>query len=266
MLAAALVFVLMLLTVISSAQLPAAAEAERSFSYTADFTDLASINENFAAFYLTQFMGALTPEQVGTEASPITHWVAQDGVLTRVGDIRPEEGSQNIAMLFFKDRRFLNFELSVDIMQGDATNYWAPICIRTEELGKHYAAEGCAFYFDVDGTYKTWGNGFHGGPFLIGRVENYSPTKWHTYKITVSGSYMTITIDDTTMLCRLPAFFYHAGYVSILSVNNNTQIRNFSIRELPDTGEAASDFPADQGFSISDAPESLDNLIAGPEA
>lgn len=263
--AAVLIFMLMLLAVISYTKIPVAAEPDESFSYTADFTDVDAINENFAAFYLTQFMGSLTPELVGTEASPITHWVAKDGILTRVGDIRPEDGSQNIAMLFFKNRRFLNFELTVDIKQGDATNYWAPICIRTEELGKHYAAEGCAFYFDVDGTYKTWGNGFHGGPFLIGRVDDYSPTQWHTYKITVSGSYMTIMVDDTTMLCRLPAFFYHAGYVSILSVNNNTQIRNYSIRELPDTGEAESDFPSNQGFGTSDALDSLDNLIKNPK-
>ena len=243
--------------------LPAAAESEDLFSYVADFNDVDAVNEHFAAFYLTQFMGALTPEQVGTEASPITHWVAKDGVLSRVGDIRPDEGSQNIAMLFFKDRRFLNFELTVDIMQGSDSILWAPICIRTEEMGKHYAAEGCSFYFDVDGTFKTWGNGFHGGPFLIGRMDNYSPTAWHTYKITVSGSYMTIMVDDTTMLCRLPAFFYHAGYVSILSVNNNTKVRNFSIRELPDTGVAPSDFPAKQGFEASTAPDSLDNLIVG---
>lgn len=59
--------------------------------------------------------------------------------------------------------------------------------------------------------------------------------------------------------------FIWTGYEEANAAMVDTQIRNFSIRELPDTGEAASDFPANQGFGTSDAPDSLDNLIKNPK-
>lgn len=244
----------------------AQSNAEETFSYTQDFTDLKSVNRDFKFYYLTKFGGTLLTEQATDSVEDGTgHWAVENGTLKRYGSFDVAEGSGNIAMAFLSVRKFRNFEMTVEIRQGTQTNFWSIFSIRHDECGRHYAADGEAFYFDADGTFKTWGHGFHGGPYLIGSVNNYDRAEWYTYHVVVSGNYMFIEIGRESMIVKMPEMFYRTGYISFMSVNNDMSIRNLKIKALPDSAEVLPDRDPDQTIPSADSEDSLDNIIKESE-
>ena len=237
---------------------------EEAFVYEQDFTSLEEVNRDFKFYYLTRFGGTLLTEQAYADSTDSNgHWSVKDGVLSRYGTFDAAQGSGNIAMTFLSVRKFRNFEMTVDIRQGTMTNYWSIFSIRHDECGRHYAADGAAFYFDADGTFKTWGHGFHGGPYLLGTVEGYSQAEWYTYHITVSGNYMYLSVGGENMIIKMPVMFYRTGYIAFMSVNNDMQIRNLRVKALPDSAQILPDRDPDQSIPAADTDDSLDNMAEG---
>ena len=239
---------------------------EEPFVYEQDFRDPESVNNDFKFYYLTRFGGTLLSEQAYAEENENGHWTVKDGVMSRYGEFDAAEGSGNIAMAFLSVRKFKNFKMTVDIRQGTMTNYWSIFSIRHDECGRHYAADGAAFYFDADGTFKTWGHGFHGGPYLLGEVDGYDQSAWYTYQITVSGNYMVVEVGGVSMTVKMPVMFYRTGYISFMSVNNDMAVRDLRVEALPDSAEVLPDRDPDQTIPAADTEDSLDNLIGGGNA
>ena len=246
---------------------------EETWDYEQDFTDVDAINSDFNAYYLTAFMGTLTAETVKDESDGYSHFVAEGGVLRRENDIGLEYNADSIAMLYFSKQKYANFKMQIDMRQGDATTFWTGFCMRTPTLGKHHFEEGESFYVEWNGNVKTWGNGFHGGPFQCGVIPAYSQTEWYTYVVTVDGNNMTIDArpsgaperEATSITVRIPWNFYQEGYVSLLSINNNSMFRNFKIKALPDTENIGTDVPADQQKPAASGDDSLDNMISNSD-
>lgn len=251
--------------------LSAKAEQSSEWDYTQDFTDAALVNADFEAYYLSKFMGSLAKETVVSASDGASHWVASGGVLARENNLGVQYNADSIAMLSFKKQKFANFKMQVDLRQGDATTFWTGFAIRQDAVGKHFFEDGQVFYTEWDGSLKTWGQGLHGGPFLCGKLNAYDRTAWYTYTVTVEGNRMTIEAVRTgteeapsTMTVRLPWKFYKAGYITLMSINNNSMYRNLKLKALPNSEGAGDDFDLDQQTPAAGGEDSLDHM-AGTE-
>lgn len=235
--------------------------SKNEWDYEQDFSDLAKVNQDFSAFYLTQFMGEWFKEEVAATPSGTAHWAqSAEAGLVRAGDISSADGMANYAMLAYTAKRYANYRMQVEIKQGTATNYWAMLGIRLEEAGKHVFADGLGYYCETDGSVKAWGHGLHGGPYDMGKIAEYSQSAYQTYTVTVSGNYCIIESGGSTILSLMPTRFYRQGFITFYSINNDTAIRNFKVKELPRSETALSDFPPEQALPSADSDDSLDNM------
>ena len=126
------------------------AKPDEYYSYVQKFTDIASVNNAFNAYYLQNELGSGKPESVATSASATdSHWCIEGGVLKRINDVKPSEttGSyetNQLAVLTFTKEAYLNFELSIDYKRGP-NGFWPVIAIRQLEEGKYYLDDGAVY-------------------------------------------------------------------------------------------------------------------------
>lgn len=240
----------------------AAEETSVTWDYEQDFASAESVNADFNAYYLTKFMGILSQEKVTEGPDANKHWYVQDGAISRANDIGAQLNADSIAMLTLTKKKYTNFRMQVDILQGTQTAFWGAFCVRQDQPGKMFFEDGTGVYVEQEGNIRIWGYELNGGPFLCGKVDNYDKSQWYTYDITVDGNLMTVQIgDNDAVVIRLPWTYYREGYITLMSINNNSSFRNLKIKELPDTEQIGSDVPADQAKpSPDDAEDSLDNL------
>lgn len=243
---------------------------ESEWDYECDFSDIEEVNSDFNAYYLTAFMGTVTPEKVKETNEGDNHFILENGVIRRENNVGLEYNADSIAMLYFNKHKYANFRMQVDLRQGDMTTFWTGFCIRTPSYAKHFFEEGESFYVEWNGNIKTWGNGFHGGPFQCGVIPLYNQTLWYTYDVTVDGNLMTIGVrpsgsaesEASVFTVRIPWKFYQEGYVSLVSINNNSMFRNFKIKGLPNTEEVGVDVSDEQRVPSADGENSLDEMIS----
>lgn len=214
------------------------AKPDEYYSYVQNFTDVASVNNGFNAYYLQNELGSGKPETVATSASATdSHWCIEGGVLKRINDVKPSETSGNyetnqLAVLTFTKEAYLNFELSVDYKRGP-NGFWPVVAIRQLEEGKYYLDDGAGVFVQQNGTVTLWGDADVSGPYEFASIDGYNSNAWHNMQIKVLGNTLSVSIDNTPWVSQaLPEEFYEAGYVSLVSTNNETEFKNFRIKAL----------------------------------
>ncbi len=210
------------------------------YDYVQKFTDLAQVNNVFHAYYLENALGSAQADLVGDSAdAQDSHWYIGNGEICRINDIKKNETTgkyetNQIAMLTFTKEAYLNFELSVDYRRG-SSGFWPVVAIRQLEEGKYYLDDGAGVFVQQNGTVTLWGDEAISGPYEFGSIDGYNDSAWHNLQIKVVGNVLEVSVDYTPYLKQnLPEEFYDTGYVSLVSVNNETKFRNFRIKALPE--------------------------------
>ncbi len=214
------------------------AKPDSYYNYVQDFTDVNSVNNAFHSYYLENALGSAAQEQVS--ADPNTkeaHWVIDGGVLKRVNNVETDEitgkhETNKLAVLSFTKEAYLNFELSIDCKRGNS-GFWPVIGIRQLEEGKYYLDDGAGVFVQQNGKITLWGDQVVSGPYEFGQVEKYVDGEWYNMQIKVLGNLLSVSVNNTPWQTQvLPDGFYDTGYVSLISVNNETQYKNFRIKAL----------------------------------
>jgi len=243
------------------------AKPDDYYSYVQKFDDVDSVNNAFHAYYLENALGSAKAELVSTSATAVdSHWYIEGGVISRINDVKKSEITNNyetnqVAVLTFTKEAYLNFELSVDYKCGPS-GFWPVVAIRQLEEGKYYLDDGAGVLVQHNGTVTLWGDANVSGPYEFSLIENYKRDAWHNMQIKVLGNTLYVSIDNQPYKTQaLPEEFYETGYVSLCSVNNETQYRNFRIKALAEPQkEDFGDFAPQPEASTDDA---LSNLAGG---
>lgn len=210
------------------------------YHYVQKFEDVDSVNNAFHAWYLENALGSAKAEAVTTDVDAVdSHWAIDGGVLKRINDVKKDANSgkyetNQVAVLTFTKEAYLNFELSVDFKRG-AAGYWPVIGIRQVEEGKYYLDDGAGVFVQQSGKITLWGDQVMSGPYEFGIVDGYSDGAWHNIQIKVVGNELKASVDNQPWSTQaLKEEFYESGYVSLCSVNNFSEYRNFRIKALPE--------------------------------
>ena len=214
------------------------AKPDEYYSYVQNFTDLSAVNNAFNAYYLQNELGSGKLESVSDSASAVdAHWCIEGGVLKRINDVKPSETTNRyetnqLAVLTFTKEAYLNFELSVDYKRG-ANGFWPVVAIRQLEEGKYYLDDGAGVFVQQNGTITLWGDADVSGPYEFASIDGYNASIWHNMQIKVLGNTLSVSIDNAPWVNQsLPEEFYEAGYVSLVSTNNESEFKNFRIKAL----------------------------------
>ncbi len=209
------------------------AKGDEFYTYVQDFTDVTAVNADFNAFYRENALGGAQMEQVGTDPTATdTHWCVDGGVLKRINGVDKNADTNRIAILTFSKEAYANFEMSVDYKAGP-TGFWPVIGIRQLEEGKYHLDDGAGVFLQSSGMMTLWGDPAVGGPHEFSAVPGYNATAWHNMQIRVLGNLLSVSVDNQPWKSQaLPSEFYDIGYVSLISVNNETEYKNFRIKPL----------------------------------
>lgn len=234
------------------------------YSYVQKFTDEADVNKAFHAWYRENALGSAKAEQVVTDVtSEESHWAIEDGVLKRINDVKKNADTgkyetNQVAILTFTKEAYLNFELSVDYKRG-TNGYWPVVGIRQVEEGKYYLDDGAGVFVQESGMVTLWGDQIVSGPHEIEALDGYDKKEWHNMQIHLRGNELKVSIDNRPWATKtVTEEFYETGYVSLCSVNNETEYRNFRIKALPEPEKAETkDFLPMEEAKTDDALSSL---------
>lgn len=237
------------------------------YHYVQKFDDVTSVNNAFHAWYLENALGSAKSEEVTADVnSAESHWAIDGGVLKRINDVKKDANSgkyetNQVAVLTFTKEAYLNFELSVDFKRG-SHGFWPVVGIRQTEEGKYYLDDGAGVFVQENGTVTLWGDQVISGPYEFSVVEGYNAGEWHNMQIRVVGNELKVSIDNAPWATQaLKEDFYETGYVSLCSVNNETEYRNFRIKALPEPEKAeVKDF---EPVKEADTDDALSNLAGG---
>ncbi len=237
-----------------------AVKNDEYYHYVQKFEDVNSVNNAFHAWYLENALGSGKAETVVTDVNAVdSHWAIDGGVLKRINDIKKDANTgkyetNQVAVLTFTKEAYLNFELSVDFKRGSA-GYWPVIGIRQIEEGKYYLDDGAGVFVQQSGTITLWGDQVMSGPYEFSTVDGYKDGEWHNIQIRVVGNELKVSVDNQPWATQaLKEEFYESGYVSLCSVNNQSEYRNFRIKALPEPEKPASrDFDPVQEADTDDA-------------
>ncbi len=249
-----------------------AAKADDYYSYVQKFEDVNSVNNAFHAYYRENALGSAKAEYVSSSSMATdTHWYVDNGVLSRINDVRPDEDSgsfetNQVAILTFTKDAYLNFELSVDVKRG-AEGFWPVIGIRQIEEGKYYLDDGAGVFVQQNGLITLWGDQVVSGPYEFASVSNYNDSQWHNLQVKVLGNMLYVSVDNAPWAEKsLPAEFYDTGYVSLISVNNSSQFKNFRIKALAEpVEEEFGEFVPEQEANTSDSLSNLAGAVKDSE-
>lgn len=221
-----------------------AEKADSYYTYVQNFEDVDVVNTDFNAYYRENALGSAKAEEVATSSASVdSHWYVEDGVLSRINNVERDEDSgsfetNKIALLTFTKEAYLNFEMSVDYKAGPE-GFWPVIGIRQLEEGKYYLDDGAGVFVQQSGLITLWGDPAVGGPHEFASAGGgYVSTQWHNLQIKVLGNALYVSVDNAPWVSKsLSADFYDTGYVSLISVNNMCQYRNFRIKALAEPVE-----------------------------
>lgn len=260
----------MLIAALSLSAVPvwaAAAEEESAEPavYTQDFTDLASVREDFTAYSVYDMGMESDSDSIDEDIAGTGRWYLDtiDGqpAVTRKDregsePLTSSDGTRNISVLTFTKRKFVNFELEVEFRRGTSTIYWAGVGIRQLIPGKYFLEDGAGIFCQQEGQTTLWGTDGVGGPYQTNAKPGFKPNDFHKLKVVCNGLKLEISVDDEVTMTRdLPRSFFRNGYISLISVNNDSSYRNFKVTELP-----VERLPEEEAQSPKKEADSLDSL------
>ena len=243
-------------------------------TYEQDFTDLEKVKEDFTAYSVYTMGNESEPDSIDADQNGSGYWYLDtiDGqpAITRKNEEAGEkldsgDGTNHIRVLTFTRQKFVNFELEVEFKRGSATIYWAGIGFRQLMPGKYFLEDGAGIFCQQEGQTTLWGTDGVGGPHQTNAVSGFQPNAFHKLRVVCNGLTLEIYVDGVNTMTRtLPRTFFRKGYVSLISVNNDSSYRNFKITELP-TEKLP---PVEQQAPKPDAgtSDSLSNLSGLPSA
>jgi len=244
--------------------------------YSQDFSDYASVSADFGSYFLYTMGGSSEQSIIGSDASSHECWYVADGAIHRHAvdaDIDINLGTNSIAILTLETKKYVNFDLTVEYQMGESTYFWAVVAFRQSEPGKYFLEDGAGVFVQKEGYVTVWGTDGVGGPYESGKIVGYTAVSnaWHTLRIVVDGLNLRVYLDDLqneAYTRTLSEMIFRAGYISLVSVNNDCSFRNLSITELATTtlDETTKSIPvpdagtADSLDSIGTAVEDIDEL------
>lgn len=232
-------------------------------TYEQDFSDAAEVNEDFTAGYVNALGNSTQIEQVYNDGQGEGegHWfINADGQLERRGDIDSNAGTWRAAILTYNKQLFTNFELEVDYKQGPTTFWWTCVAFRQTEI-KSFFDDGAGIFVQEGGQMTMWGAVGVGGPFEKAPVTGYDRNAWHHMRLRVQGNSAELYVDEYPVAeWTLNGSFYREGYVSLLSINNDSMFDNFKLTELPEAEEP--DLPPIPPVDEADSDDALGNLAS----
>ena len=208
------------------------------YVYEQDFSDVEALRNDFEAHYQMTYNGRSRSEDfyaVGDATDPSVHFEVDttSGVLRRKNDIDAKNQTDGMAYFAFTARKFVNFRLMVDMKMGDKTTYWPVICFRQSEPGRHFLEDGAAVFFQAEGKATLWGSDIGDVPIEKANYTGYRQNQFFTVTLEVTGVTAKLGAGDFVQEFTLPEAFFREGYVSLGSINNNSEFRNLRIEELP---------------------------------
>lgn len=210
---------------------------------------------------LKDFTCTYTPESDPAKngyagAGPIefsSKWKIENGKIIRQGEEgltgAVEEQTQRMAILTYNVKKYRNFELEVDYLQGGDSWKWAMVGFGAQKPGQ-FATEGSyAAYVEMEGNMVFWGTELKetmdAGNSRVyalatdsGLADTYNRSQWHHMKLVVKNGRATMYIDDykNGYTAEL-ADSYNGGYIYLAAGTNQAQFDNLKITELNDKGE-----------------------------
>ena len=239
----AIVFSLALMFTIFPVCAVSAQEGELAV-YMQDFTDIEKVRQDFSAYSVYDLGTETEYDTIDADETGSGYWYLNkdtDGSpqISRKNQeegtpLNGSNGTKYIRILTFTRQKFVNFELEVDFKRGAATAYWAGIAIRQLNEGKYFLEDGAGIFCQQEGTTTVWGTDGVGGPHEATPIAGFQANAYHHLRVVCNGLTLEIYVDGVqTMTRTLPRTFFRLGYVSLVSVNNDSSYKNFSIKELP---------------------------------
>lgn len=241
------------------------ANAAAGSKYTQNFTSAAAVNADFTAYYQLTMGAASTRTSVGESDADETNFYVANGELVRHsldGDISSSYTTDSFAILTFTKQQYVNFDLTVDYQMGDASDFWPVVAFRQQEAGKYFLETGAGVFVQKEGKVTLWGSDVDGigGPYE-NSVSVYSRSGWHTLRVRLDGLDLSVWLDGSAspvLTRKLPLSSFKRGYVSLMSINNDTRFKNFSITEL--AVKAVSQNAEQKPAPDADTPDALANM------
>lgn len=269
------VIILALLLVLTVCPAFSASADEQLATYSQDFSNLESVRNDFSAYSVYDLGTESEKDSIEADAKGKGYWYLNtdtDGSsqISRknLEDGKPlddDYGTKYIRILTFTRQKFVNFEMEVEFKRGTTTFYWAGVAIRQLNQGKYFLEDGAGIFTQQEGTTTLWGTDGVGGPHEESSIPGFKANDYHHLKVICDGLSLQVYIDgNLTMSRTLPRTFFRQGYVSLVSVNNESSFKNFKIKELPI--ERLPEEEQQKPIPEADAENSLTNLSKLPDA
>lgn len=212
-----------------------------------------NFNETDGLSEFTSCFGSdVTNGDIMCKISAEKKWTIRGNILSRTNSTASTATSskQNVAALFIGNKKYRNFELSVNYKQGADSWKWAMVGFGAKEKDS-FATNvngGIVAYVEQEGIQNFWSRAILTEDNRVRNSESpipdYDRNAWHSMRLVVSGNtaYMYIDGSSTPWTLTLP-MDYMGGYI-YLAVNANTaQFANLNIIDLDDSviGDATGD-------------------------
>lgn len=226
-----------------------------------DFSALTA--EEIAADFNAAFtMENSTPrfETIGDEERG--HWFLDEseGALVRRGDLSEGGSTSNVAVLTYMTKQFVNFRATVEYRQGPTNWGWAALAFRQSDQGMTGMDDGAYCFVQRGGQASVWGR-YCGSSNAIESqpIAGYDGNAKHTMTVEVIGNDLNLYVDGTLARAHtLPSSFYYEGYISLLSMDNDSAFYSLKIEELSEPEIAEK--PEIPPVPAADTPDSLDQM------
>ena len=174
-----------------------------------------------------------------------TNWELKDGTLIRKA-VADNGWLSNMAMLTYKERKYMNFSLEVDYYQSPYSASWAMVGFGAKETDEFYykSETSTLAYTTQEGRRVLRGKGLAGvseeGWYAleIGSVSEYGyknndKPRWHHMKLVVQEGRARMYIDGSSDYAEaiLPDS-YEGGYIYLAAGANQARFRNLIVTPL----------------------------------
>ena len=166
----------------------------------------------------------------------------ENGALTRKNDIYAEGGGSTtrVAVLTYKKKLFTNFRATVVYKQGSTTWGWSAFAFRQLDEGMTAADDGAYCFVQGGGQATIWGRYCGSYSALESDSDSsYDKSLKHTMTVEVIGNDINLYVDGILKKTHvLPSSFYYEGYISLLSLDNDSYFYSLKVEELTEPERA----------------------------
>lgn len=194
-----------------------------------NFNSIADLSA-FNCYYINN-----SSEQNGPKVDVQDYWSFTNGKLVRNGHFNVNDGANKIASLTYIKHKYRNFELEVDYTMGSDNYWWPVVSFRKDRPDNSFLADGSCAFVQQDGKATFWGPA--SDAIASVPIAGYNRNIQHHMKLRIVDYDAKLYVDGILQNSyRLPKFTPYSGYISLMSVNNNSSFDNLLITNLDDFG------------------------------